>query len=335
MAFRYRLKDIKMLAAEDAFEQGKVKFNAGTFVVPREGNPSDLADRLAKACADLGLTVHGLAGKIDVKTHDLDAPRLAILHSWMNTQDEGWFRLALDKLGVPYAYIPFQEIRDTEDLKSKYDVIILPPAGMFGKAARIVNGLGGAEPIPYKKSEKYPNIGTPDGRDDIRGGIELKGIANLKRFLDAGGLFVPVTGMAEIPIGYGLVESVAVAEPKKLNVVGSVLSANVADTTSPIVYGYDRNLGVYFSGGPVLETGMKAAIGADIGDLMGGGEAAGRPSGRGGLKDPDVIQGRPARPATVAAGGGRHPGRVQGPLRPLHAPRPQDRPRRPALRHGR
>jgi len=307
MTFRYRLKDIKMLAAEDAFDQGKLKFNAGTFVVPREGNPSDLADRLATACADLGLTVDGLAGKIGVKTHDLDAPRLAILHSWMNTQDEGWFRLALDKLGVPYAYIPFQEIRDTEDLKSKYDVIILPPAGMFGKAARVVNGLGGAEPIPYKKSEKYPSLGTPDGRDDIRGGIELKGIANLKRFLDAGGLFVPVTGMAEIPIGYGLVESVAVADPKKLNVVGSVLSANVADTTSPIVYGYDHNLGVYFSGGPVLETGMKAAIGADIGDLMGGGEAAGRPSGRGGLKDPDIIQGRPARPATVAAGGGGIP----------------------------
>lgn len=308
MAFRYRLKDIKMLAAEDAFSEGATKFNAGTFLVPREGNPSDIADRLAKACADLGLTVYGLAGKIDVKTHDLDAPRLAILHSWLNTQDEGWFRLALDKLGVPYAYIPLQEIRDTEDLKSKYDVIIFPPAGMLGKAARIVNGIGGAEPVPYKKSDKYPNLGTPDARDDIRGGIELKGIVNLKRFLDQGGLFVPITGTAEIPISYGLVESVAVAEPKKLNVVGSVLSANVTDTTSPIGYGYGRNLGVYFSGGPVLETGMKAAIGADIGELMGGGgEAGARPSGRGGLKDPDVIQGRPARAEKVQGGGGGIP----------------------------
>ncbi|HVP91115.1 MAG TPA: hypothetical protein VMS75_07865, partial [Terriglobales bacterium] len=307
MAFRYRLKDIKMQAAEDAFDQGKLKFNAGTFLIPRDGNPADLEDRLARACAELGLVAQGLAGKLEVKTHDLDAPRMAILHSWMNTQDEGWFRLALDKLGVPYAYIPFQEVRDTEDLKTKYDVIILPPAGMLGKAARIVNGLDGGEPIPYKKSDKYPSLGTPDGREDIRGGLELRGLVHLKKFLDDGGLFVPIMGMAEIPIGYGLVESVAVTEPKKLNVVGSVLSANVTDTTSPIGYGYDRNLGVYFNGGPVLETGMKAAIGADVGELMGGGEAAGRPSGRGGLKDPDVIQGRPARVEKAAGGGGGIP----------------------------
>jgi hypothetical protein len=293
MTFRYRLKDVKMMAAEDGFAQGGTKFNAGSFIIPKAGNPAGLEDMLAKACGDLGLTVYGLAAKIDVKTHDLDAPRLAILHSWLNTQDEGWFRLALDELGIPYAYIPLQEIRDTEDLKSKYDVIIFPPAAMIGKPQRIVNGIGGAEPIPYKKSERYPSLGTPDARDDIRGGIELKGILHLKRFLEQGGLFVPITDTVEIPISYGLVESVAVAEPKKLKVIGSVLSANVVDTSSPIGYGYDRTIGVYFSGGPVLETGLKAAIGADIGDLMGGGgEAAGRPSGRGGLKDPDVIQGR-------------------------------------------
>jgi hypothetical protein len=251
---------------------------------------------LAKACGDLGLMVCGLAAKPDVKTHDLDAPRLAIVHSWLDTQDEGWFRLALDSLGIPYAYVPVQEIRDTEDLKSKYDVIIFPPAGMLGKSQRVVNGIGGAEPLPYKKSEKYLNLGTPDGREDIRGGIELKGILHLKQFLEAGGLFIPIAGMAELPIDYGIVESVAVAQPKKLKVIGAVLSANITDLQSPIGYGYDQNLGVYFSGGPVLETGLKAVIGADISDLTGGGgEAAGRPSGRGGLKDPDVIQGRAQR----------------------------------------
>jgi hypothetical protein len=299
MAFRYRLKDVKMLAAEDGFTQGGAKFNAGSFIILRDGNPAGLEDMLAKACGDLGLKVCGLAAKPDVKTHDLDAPRLAIVHSWLNTQDEGWFRLALDKLGVPYAYVPLQEIRDTEDLKSKYDVIILPPAGMMGKSQRVVNGIGGAEPIPYMKTEKYPNIGTPDGREDIRGGIELKGILHLKQFLEAGGLFIPIAGMADLPIAYGIVESVAVVEPKKLKVIGSVLSANITDLQSPIGYGYDRNLGVYFSGGPVLETGLKAAIGADIEDLTGGGAAAGRPSGRGGLKDPDVIQGRAQRAEKV------------------------------------
>ena len=307
MAFRYRLKDVKMLAAEDGFTQGGAKFNAGSFIILKDGNPAGLEDMLAKACGELGLTATGLTAKPDVKTHDLDAPRLAILHSWLNTQDEGWFRLAFDKLGIPYAYIALQEIRDTEDLKSKYDVIIFPPAASLGKPQRVVNGIGGAEPIPYKKTEKYPSLGTPDSRDDIRGGIELKGVLHLKQFIEQGGLFVPITGNADLPIAYGIVESVAVAEPKKLKVPGSVLSANVSDTLSPIGYGYDRNLGVYFNSGPVLETGIKAVIGADIGDLMGGGAAAGRPSGRGGLKDPDVIQGRPQKLDKIPGGGGGIP----------------------------
>ena len=295
MTFRYRLKDIKMLAAEDSFGKGGAKFNAGTFIIPEDGNPADLEDRLGKACADLGLTVYGLAALPDVKTHDLDAPRLAIVHSWVNTQDEGWFRLALDRLGIPYSYIPVQELRDNENLKAKYDVMIFPPAALFGKPQRIVNGVGGENPIPWKKTDKYPHLGVPDPRDDIRGGIELKGIVHLREFIEQGGLFVPVTSMAEIATSYGIVESVAVASPQKLKVIGSVLSANITDIISPIGYGYDRNLGVYFSGGPVLETGPKAVIGADIEDLIGGGASAGRPSGRGGLKDPDVVQGRAPR----------------------------------------
>jgi hypothetical protein len=305
MTFRYRLKDVKMLAAEDAFNKGDTRFNAGSFLIPKDGNPADLEDRLAKACGDLGLTAVGLDSMPKGKTHDLDAPRIAILHSWVNTQDEGWFRLALDRLNVPYAYIPLQEIRDNADLRSKYDVIIFPPAALFGHVQRVINGIGGDEPVPYVKTEKYPNLGTPDARADIRGGIELQGVVHLKRFIEEGGLFVPIASMAELPSSYGIVESVAVSEPKKLKVSGAVLSANMSDLLSPIGYGYERNLGVYFSNGPVLETGMKAVVGADIGDLMGGGGAAGRPSGRGGLKDPDVIQGRVQKvEKTPAAGGG-------------------------------
>ena len=28
-------------------------------------------------------------------------PRIAIMHTWLSTQTEGWWRMALDKLGVP------------------------------------------------------------------------------------------------------------------------------------------------------------------------------------------------------------------------------------------
>ena len=301
MTFRYRLKDIKMLTAEDGFSQGALKFNTGTFIIPRQGNPADLEQRLGQACAGLGIVACGLPELPKVKTHDLEAPRLAILHSWLNTQDEGWFRLALDKLEVPYSYICLQDVRDNDNLRAKYDVIIFPPAGALGKSQRVVNGIGGENPIPWKKTDKYPNLGGPDSRDDIRGGLELKGIEHLKDFISQGGLFVPITSNADLPISYGIVESVAVARTQKLKMSGAVLSANISDALSPIGYGYERNLGVYFNGEPVLETGMKAVIGGDIQDLLGGGAGAGRPSGRGGLKDPDVIQGRSAKAASAGA----------------------------------
>ncbi len=156
---------------------------------------------------------------------------------------------------------------------------VFPPAGSFGKVQRVVNGIGGPNPVPWITSQKYPHLGGPDSRTDIRGGIEAAGIAHLRRFVEDGGLFIPIASMTEVPVAYGLVESVAVARPDKLKVVGSVLSANITDNLSPIGYGYERNLGVYLNRGLVLETGIKAVIGSEIEDLLGGGASAGRPSG--------------------------------------------------------
>ena len=44
-----------------------------------------------------------------VATHVAKAPRIAFMHTWLGTQTEGWWRLAFDKLGVPYDYISTQE----------------------------------------------------------------------------------------------------------------------------------------------------------------------------------------------------------------------------------
>lgn len=302
MKFRYQLDDIKMLAAEKGFKVGKSKFNAGTFIIPVEENPSDLLDRLQQVTEELGLVAHGTTKMPDVKTHELSVPRIAILHTWVFTQNEGWFRIAFEKTGIPYSYISVHEIRDTEDLRSKYDVIIFPPV-IFGRAQRLVNGVGGDDPIPWIQSEKYPNLGGPDSRDDIRGGMGLEGVLHLQKFIKEGGLFIPITSNASLPIDYGMIESVAVIEPDKLKMSGSVLQARIIDRRSPVTYGYGTKLGVYFSGEPVFETGMKAATGGiDISDLIGG-EAKERPSGRGGLKDPDVIQGRPYDPPKIKGAG--------------------------------
>jgi len=301
--FRFDLKDIKMLTAEKGFKAGDKRFNAGTFIIPVAGNPRNLKDRLEKIAEHLGLTLYGVEKMPEVNKHSLAVPRIAILHTWISTQNDGWYRLAFEKLGIPYSYISTHEIRDTQKLKNKYDVIIFPPVDFF-KPQRHVNGISGNSPIPWQKTKEYPNLGSPFSCNDIRGGIELEGVLNLKRFVEEGGLFIPITSNINLPIDYGIIESVAVKKSAKLRTNGTILQTRVIDRQSPVTYGYDFNLGVIFSGNDLLETGIKAVIGALDFDKMLFGEAKKpRESGRGGLKDPDVVQGRPFEPPKVVGAG--------------------------------
>ncbi len=239
--------------------------------------------------------------------------RIALIHTWTSTQDEGWYRVALDELKVPYKYVGVQELRDTPDLKSKYDVILMPPTG--GTAQSIVNGIPMlGDPIPWKPSKEYPNLGGPDQRDDIRGGIELQGLQNMQKFVQAGGMVICCGNMCRIPIDYGLVNGVSVFTPNLLNAPGGVYQVDRASDDSPVLRGYDKDLGVYFNMNScvILSAGGVGPGGRGGGPRLGQPGASGstRPSGRGSATDPDVIQGRPpyspvSKPGDAPEGAGR------------------------------
>jgi hypothetical protein len=292
---RFRLKDVRMAAAEEAFKVGERQFNAGSFVIRAEGNPSDLRQRLEAAVTELGLTAHALDRPPTVKTHEMPVPRIAIVHSWINTQNEGWYRIEFDRYQIPYTYISDQVLRTTPNLRERFDVIIYPPVG--GSAQQVVAGLPmRGDPVPWKQSELTPNFGTsPDQTDDMRGGMGLVGLDNLQRFVEAGGLFVAVTSNARIPIDYGMVSGVAVRDTQQLQARGSIFNATFADRRSPIAYGYAETLPLYFNQAPVFQVaaggGGGGGGGGEGGPGAGGG--GGRPSGRGTLTDPDVVQGMP------------------------------------------
>jgi hypothetical protein len=293
---RFRLKDVRMFAAEESFKIGDRELSAGSFIIKSEGNAPDLKQKLEAAVIELGLTANAVEKIPDVKTHELAVPRIAILHTWTNTQNEGWFRIEFERLKIPYAYISVHEIRDTLNLREKYDVIVFPPVG--GSAQSIVNGIPRrGDPIPWRNSDLTPNIGaSPDTSDDIRGGIELRGMANLQRFIEEGGLFIPITSVSAIPIDYGITTGVTIQEARQLQARGSVYNATFADRKSPIAYGYSESIPIYFNQAPLFNvSAMPGGFGGGGGG--GGGGAAGgpgqRPSGRGSLSDPDSIQGMP------------------------------------------
>jgi hypothetical protein len=121
-------------------------------------------------------------------------------------------------------------------------------------------------------------------------------VMNLQKFVEDGGLFVPITNCVRIPIEYGITNGVTIREPQQLQARGSIYNARFTDRGSPISYGYAESLPIYFNQAPLFQVTTQGGGGAGGGEQGGG--SAGRPSGRGSVNDPDIVQGMPlAEPA--------------------------------------
>jgi len=220
------------------------------------------------------------------KQHWKDAarPRIALMHTWLRTQDEGWWRLALESMDVPYTYISTQDASRTPNLREKFDVILFPPTGGNNASQEIVNGLPPGPPLPWKKTELTPNLDV-DQTDDMRPGLGLTGVENLTKFVEDGGLLVTARDTSVWAVEYGLARYVRVVAPQKLRAPGTILSASVTEKSSPIATGYDETIPLYFSNAPIFRVGLNAPEPPES-----------RPTGRGSKDDPDVPQGRPFVP---------------------------------------
>ena len=278
---RYRLKDADFQIAEQPFEAAGHKFVRGSFIVRRVA-----AGDLDKASAELGLKVYALGAPPAVPTHPARAPRVAIMHTWLSTQTEGWWRQAFDFLHIPYDYISVQDAAKDQNLNAKYDVILFPPGG--GSPQAIVAGLPmWRNPMPWKKTELTPNIGI-DETDDIRPGLGWRGVDNLAAFVKSGGVLVTVENTANFAVLFGLASGVSTNQPPRLHVVGSLLRTKVVDDASPIAYGIRDSLAVYSDDGSSFSvTNVLGTRGGRFAD-----SATARPTGRGTTEDVDVPQGR-------------------------------------------
>ena len=174
------------------------------------------------------------------------------MHTWSSTQQEGWLRIGLDEYEIPYDYISVHEARDIENLKARWDVIIMGPGG--GNALSMLRGVQGTEPIPWKKTEVTPNLGFQDETDDMRGGLELKGVLNLNQFVEDGGVFITIGSSSDLPIHFGLAEGISIRQTNELWAPGGVFRTAISDQSSPLSYGYGDELGVYFNRAPVFAT---------------------------------------------------------------------------------
>jgi hypothetical protein len=235
ISFRYRLKNVPMKIAEQAFTAEGVNFPAGSFIVT--GSAADI--QAARTAVDqLGLTAAALTSVPTVASHDGDVPRVAIYSQWSGTQELGWYRHAFDQFGIPFDLI-FKERLMKGDLKKDYDVIIMATQNItrtqvFAKKAD--------KPQPYEKTDKYKFLGDYGSTPDMSGGFGQEGVDAVYKFLDQGGTLITTLQSVRFPIEFGLARSIDTEAPVGVNAQKPLIQAEIVKTDSPVFYGYENKI---------------------------------------------------------------------------------------------
>jgi len=244
-ALPWKVGSAKVSVADSAFKADGATYPAGTYII--ENASTSARD----AMAALGLTAVSTGNAATVAKHAVAVPRIALMHTWIETQNEGWVRFAFEQMGVPFTYIADQSIKKPGFL-DKFDVVVYPHVN--GPSTTMINGRPMIGPaIPWKKTAETPNLGQWDETDDIRPAMGLDGLAALKKFVERGGLLITTGNSSRLPIDMGFNSSVSVAATTRLNARGGIYRAQIAAPKSPILYGYDNpTFPIYFNQAPVM-----------------------------------------------------------------------------------
>lgn len=225
----------KMTVREEVFPRGSIMIRTTRIPVHLSSELTELAD-------SLGIEIYAL----DAIPHEEDLnplrlPRLGLYKPWVASIDEGWTRWVLEQHEFSFRTLTDAEIR-AGGLAERYDAIILPDI----PASKILQGnAAGTLPPEYV------------------GGIGDGGAANLRTFVENGGVLICLNKACELPIThFGLDIINAVEDSSKANAHGSKkdlffcpgsLLRVFVETKHPIGHGLNREMAVFFKSGPVFE----------------------------------------------------------------------------------
>ena len=259
LAARYRLARFRVAIAERPFEVNGASFPAGSWILtPQAG----LASAVRDTAKSLGLDFVSTAAAPTVASHPAPVPRLGLWVPWADTDTIGWARYSLDQRHIPYVYVRDEDIRAGK-LHDKYDVLLYGHVDL--ELAEQIQGIPKSwGPMPFRKTAATPSFGTPAATDDITGGIGYSGLAELQRFVDAGGLLITLGNGSMLALEGGLVRGVrreaggvprttqgggaaaaAAAQTSMTRTPGSHLRVTFARPDHPIAYGYDAHTWVF------------------------------------------------------------------------------------------
>jgi hypothetical protein len=252
VTLRYRLKDLKVTAAEAAFKSGNTDFPAGSLIIAANQNGKDVFEQVKSAVTSLGLTATALSDTPSITTHDVDLPRLAVYTMWGSTQEVGWVRHALDQFGVQYDLIYKERVKQG-NLRAAYDVILMPNQGGSGK--RIVFDIEAkGKPLAYTKTEQFKTMGMYGSSEDITGGMGLSGVVEFEKFINSGGLLITLGSASFFPPEFGLTRTIDAGRTSpQFYAPGPIVEAEILQPSHPVFYGYDKKtIPVRYANGPLL-----------------------------------------------------------------------------------
>jgi hypothetical protein len=238
--------------------------------------PGDRArEILDRGAQQLGVSVTATSEAPTGRALRLRPPRVALWDRYGGAASSGWIRWLLERYEFPFVRVYAPGI-DGGELAGKYDVLILP------------------DEAELQRVDRTP-ITVPAAYRDQTGVLSAdRSIPALRQFVEAGGTIVLIGQASRMAGALGAgVERVAVGDGGP-SVPGSILRVHV-DNTSPLGFGIDRELDVFFDNGPFFRvTSEKAAVVAWFGaeplrsgwangqhHLAGGAAAIDAPVGRG------------------------------------------------------
>jgi hypothetical protein len=294
ITLRYRLKDLPMKGAKVSFKVGDTEFPAGSLII------ESAADRVRKEVESLGLVATSVASAPSVETVDVDLPRIAMYTTWANTEKVGWVRLAFDRWEVPFTLIHKDHVQAGANLRSKYDVIVMPHQTQNGKSIVYENPKL-SKPLPYKKNDKFRSMGMYAETDDVRGGMGLAGAAELQKFVEEGGVLITLGVASYFPAEFGIAKGVDAQGPAQgFYAPGPYVNSEILIPTHPTMFGYSqKTLPVRYAAGPLLQAGPPAGFEQFAGTSPDRPQVVARFTGgeagvlSGLMRNPDQIRNRP------------------------------------------